>query len=102
MNGIRLGPRPAPPRHPVLRPHYIERSDRCINCGTCIAACIYGCHECSENDPRKMADPKAACCRNCFACVLRRPRAALTMHPCAEYLALGNQTYTPAIICSLQ
>ena len=102
MNGKRLGPRPAPSRHPILRPHRIERSDRCINCGTCITACIYGCHERSRTDPRKMADTKAACCRNCFACVLHCPRGALTMHPCEEYLALGDQTYTPAVICSLQ
>ena len=102
MSEKRLGPRPAPPRHPILRPHRIERSDHCINCGTCISACIYGCHERSLTDVRKMADPKAACCRNCFACVLRCPRGALSMHPCAEYLALGNETYTPAIICSLQ
>jgi len=102
MNGKRLGPRPAPPLHPILRPHRIERSDRCINCGTCIAACIYGCHERSGTDARKMADTKAACCRNCFACILCCPRGALSMHPCEEYLALGDQTYTPAVICSLQ
>ncbi len=98
----RLGPRPAPARHPILRPHRIERNDRCINCGTCIAACIYGCHERSGTDPRKMDDPKPACCRNCFACVLRCPREALTMRACEEYLSLGDSTYTPAIICSLQ
>ena len=102
MNGKRLGPRPAPARHPILRPHRIERSDRCINCGTCIRACIYGCHERSEADPRKMADPKPACCRNCFACVLQCPRGALSMHPCEEYLELGDRVYTPAIISSLQ
>ncbi len=102
MNSKRLGPRPAPPRHPILRPHRIERSERCINCGTCITTCIYGCHERSETDPRKMGDPKNACCRTCFACVLNCPRGALSMHPCAEYLALGNATYTPAVICSLQ
>ncbi len=102
MNGKRLGPRPAPPRHPILRPHRIERSGRCINCGTCISACIYGCHERSKADPRRMDEPEAACCRNCFACVLRCPREALTMRRCEEYLALGDRTYTPAVICSLQ
>jgi len=102
MKGKRLGPRPAPSRHPILRPHRIERSDRCINCGTCIAACIYGCHERSATDPRKMDDPKTACCRNCFACVLHCPRQALAMRRCEKYMALGDHTYTPAVICSLQ
>ena len=30
---LRLGPRPAPSRNPVLYPYLIKRSDRCINCG---------------------------------------------------------------------
>ncbi|NWG10104.1 MAG: alpha-hydroxy-acid oxidizing protein [Nitrososphaerales archaeon] len=102
MNGKRLGPRPAPPRYPILHPHNVERSDRCINCGRCISACIYGCHERSESDVRTMADPKASCCRSCFACVLQCPRGALEMHPCAEYAALGDHVYTPSILCSLQ
>jgi glutamate synthase domain-containing protein 2/NAD-dependent dihydropyrimidine dehydrogenase PreA subunit len=102
MSEKRLGPRPAPARHPILRPHRIERSDRCINCGTCIRACIYGCHERSGTDPLRMADSKSACCRNCFACVLQCPRGALAMHPCEEYLKLGDSVYTPAIISSLQ
>ncbi len=102
MNGKRLEPRPAPPRNPILRPRRIERSSRCINCGTCIASCIYGCHERSPADVRKMDEPKSACCRSCFACILRCPRGALSMHPCEEYFALGDRTYTPAVICSLQ
>ncbi|MBI4864453.1 MAG: alpha-hydroxy-acid oxidizing protein [Candidatus Riflebacteria bacterium] len=91
----RLAPRPAPARHPVLRPRRIERSDRCINCGTCIEACLYGCHERTAERPRKLAEPVAACCRSCLACVLRCPRRALTMYRCDEYFQQGDRTYTP-------
>jgi glutamate synthase domain-containing protein 2/Fe-S-cluster-containing dehydrogenase component len=94
-----LQARPAPPRFSVLGPRRIHRSDRCINCGTCIEACTYGCHERSA-DPRIMADPVADCCRSCFACVLRCPRQALSMHRSEEFEAQGDQTFTPKIIHS--
>ncbi|MFC1746429.1 glutamate synthase-related protein, partial [Candidatus Riflebacteria bacterium] len=95
-----LEPRPAPPRHPVLRPYRLERSDKCINCGTCITACLYECHERSLQDSRKMADPLNCCCRNCFSCIFHCPRAALSMHPSKDYLEQGDSTYTPQIILS--
>ncbi len=97
-----LKPRPAPPLHPIPRPSRVIRSTRCMNCGTCIEACVYGCHERLAADPRRMADPKEACCRNCFACVLRCPRQALSMTRNEAHRALGDSTFTPEIICSLQ
>ncbi|MFC2165722.1 glutamate synthase-related protein [Acidobacteriota bacterium] len=97
----RLSPRPTPSRYPILTPFRILRSDRCINCGTCIEACIYGCHFRSEEDPRIMADPKDNCCRNCFACIMLCPREALSMHLSEDYLALGDRTYTPDHIHSI-
>jgi glutamate synthase domain-containing protein 2/Na+-translocating ferredoxin:NAD+ oxidoreductase RNF subunit RnfB len=102
IGGQRLGPRPAPARNPVLPPFVIKRSTRCINCGTCVQACLYECHERSPVEARKMADPKTGGCRNCFACILSCPRGALSAHPNEEYLAQGDGTYTPAIIRSIQ
>lgn len=97
----RLSPKPTPSRYPILAPYRIVRSDRCINCGTCIEACIYDCHCRAEEDPRKMADPKDGCCRDCFACIMRCPREALSMRPNEEYLAIGDRTYTPDRIRSI-
>jgi glutamate synthase domain-containing protein 2/ferredoxin len=48
-----------------------------------------------------MADPKDNCCRNCFACVMRCPREALSMHMNEEFHALGDRTYTPERIRSI-
>ena len=93
-----LAPRPTPHRFTVLSPRVIERSDRCINCGTCIEACTYSCHERSEDDPRVMADPILGCCRSCYACVFRCPRQALSMHRCEDYEAQGDETHTPEVI----
>jgi glutamate synthase domain-containing protein 2/Fe-S-cluster-containing hydrogenase component 2 len=97
----RLAPKPTPSRYPILTPYTILRSDRCINCGTCIEACIYDCHFRSEDDPRKMADPKENCCRNCFACINQCPREALSMRENEEFESLGDRTYTPARIRSI-
>jgi glutamate synthase domain-containing protein 2/NAD-dependent dihydropyrimidine dehydrogenase PreA subunit len=97
-----LKPRPAPPLRPIPRPSRVIRSTRCMNCGTCIEACVYECHERSADDPRRMADPKEACCRNCFACVFRCPRQALRLERNPVHAALGDATFTPEIVCSLQ
>jgi glutamate synthase domain-containing protein 2/ferredoxin len=97
----RLSPKPTPSRYPIMMPYRILRNDRCINCGTCIDACIYDCHFRSEDDPRKMADPKENCCRNCFACIQSCPREALNMQMSEEFLRSGDQTYTPASIRSI-
>lgn len=97
----RLSPRHTPSRNPLITPYRILRNDRCINCGTCIEACIYDCHHRMEDDTRIMADPKENCCRNCFACIMRCPREALSMHPNEEFVTLGDRTYTPERIRSI-
>jgi glutamate synthase domain-containing protein 2/ferredoxin len=97
----RLFPRPTPSRYPVLKPHKILRSDRCINCGTCIEACIYDCHRRTGDSPRIMADPEENCCRNCFACIRCCPRNALSVQLNDAYTAQGDGTYTPAGIRSI-
>lgn len=97
----RLSPKPTPSFFPIATAYRIQRSDRCINCGICIEACIYDCHFRSEKDPRILADPKDNCCRNCFACIRQCPRQALSMHLSEEYLAQGDATYTPDRIRSI-
>jgi glutamate synthase domain-containing protein 2/Fe-S-cluster-containing hydrogenase component 2 len=48
-----------------------------------------------------MADPKKYGCRNCFACIKRCPRDALSMVKNEEYCGLGDGTYTPDRIHSI-
>ena len=99
----RLQPREAEPHHQAPHKYLIERGDNCINCGTCATACVYDCHMRSEQDLRKMADPKPDCCRNCFACVLRCPREALKMILNPKWELLGDdEVYTPGTIISIQ
>ncbi len=98
---LKLKPRPTLSRHPIEVPYQVLRSDRCINCGICIEACIYDCHSRSESDSRILTDPKENCCRNCFACIMRCPRDALSMQTNKKYLDLGDKTYTPERIRSI-
>ncbi len=98
----RLISRQAPAHHAVVRPYEILRSERCINCGTCVEACVYGCHQRRAAEPRKMDDPEDACCRNCFACVLYCPRQALSMRSCEAYHQQGDSTYTADDIRAIQ
>jgi len=98
---LKLKPRPTLSRNPIVVPYQVLRSGRCINCGTCIEACIYDCHFRSEEDSRIMSDPKENCCRNCFACIMQCPREALSMQTNKQYLALGDKTYTPDRIRSI-
>jgi glutamate synthase domain-containing protein 2/ferredoxin len=48
-----------------------------------------------------MADPKENGCRNCFACIKRCPREALSMEMNEQFLSLGDGTYTPDCIQSI-
>ena len=79
----------------------IVRADNCINCGKCEKACIYGAHERSEEDPRKMADPQNQLCKNCFRCVSDCPQRALTMSPGPDYKLLGKGIWTPLRISTI-
>lgn len=99
----RLAPRYAEGHHGAPRPYAIERAEHCINCGTCVTACVYGCHERLDTDVRRMGEPKSDCCRNCFACVLRCPRNALTMRMNSAYQRVGHkEVYTPGVILAIQ
>lgn len=76
----------------------VIRSDACINCGRCIAHCIYEVHRRSPEDPRKMAEPVSPLCKNCFTCIQNCPRQALEMVPDEEFESLGNGYWTPHLI----
>ncbi len=79
----------------------VVRSDRCMNCGRCVAACVYGVHERSAADPRIMAEPKNSLCKNCLRCVENCPQRALTVQISPEYQALGEGVWTPTRVMTI-
>lgn len=73
----------------------VIRSDRCMNCGRCIEACIYKVHERDPRDSRLMAEPKSHLCKNCLRCVEDCPQRALSVELAPQYLGLGEGVWTP-------
>ncbi|MCX6652180.1 MAG: glutamate synthase-related protein [Methanomassiliicoccales archaeon] len=73
----------------------VIRSDRCMNCGRCKDACVYGVHERDASDPRTMAEPKSHLCKNCLRCVEDCPQRALSVELSPLYLGLGGGLWTP-------
>lgn len=79
----------------------ISRADNCVNCGRCEKACIFGVHNRSASDPRKMADPVNHFCKNCFRCVAECPQGALAMSEGEEYRSLGSGVWSPLRITTI-
>ena len=88
-------------RAPRVPKFSIERADNCVNCGRCERACIFGVHERSRSDVRKMADPISHLCKNCFRCVAECPQGAITMSRGGEYMSLGRGIWTPLRISTI-
>jgi len=79
----------------------IERGENCINCGKCTKVCIYEAHKRGSADPRKMAEPNTAVCRNCFRCIQECPRGALVKSLDRDFLASGGSYWKPDMLLSL-
>ncbi len=79
----------------------LERGEQCINCGKCIKVCIYESHKRSEDDPRKMADPISALCKNCFRCIQECPRGTIVKSIMPEFNTLGDAYWTSNMILSI-
>ncbi len=88
-------------RAPRVPKFVISRADNCVNCGRCEKACIFGVHNRSASDPRKMADPVSHFCKNCFRCVAECPQGALTMSEGEEYRSLGSGVWSPLRITTI-
>ena len=73
----------------------ITRGENCINCGKCTKVCIYEAHKRRRDDPRQMADPNTAVCRNCFRCIQECPRGALVKSIQNDYNEIGGSFWKP-------
>ena len=88
-------------RAPRVPKFVISRADNCVNCGRCEKACIFGVHNRSSSDPRKMEDPVSHFCKNCFRCVSECPQGALKMAQGEEYRSLGRGVWSSLRITTI-
>jgi ferredoxin len=79
----------------------IVRGENCINCGRCTKVCIYEAHKRRKDDPRKMADPNTAVCRNCFRCIQECPKGALEKSLSSEFTNISGEYWKPDMLISL-
>ncbi len=79
----------------------IVRRENCINCGKCSKVCIYEAHKRRPDDPRRMADPNTAVCRNCFRCLQECPRGALEKSLNPDFLSAGGAYWRPDMLLTL-
>ena len=79
----------------------IVRGANCINCGKCTKVCIYEVHKRSAQDPRKIAEPHMALCKNCFRCIQECPRGALVKSLDPDFLALGGSYWKPDMFLAI-
>lgn len=86
------------PRIEVRRDH-----DRCVGCGICAKACVYGVHgrEPALLDFTKMAEPLHARCVGCHRCVNECPKSALELRAHKDFASLGDSYYAPELIETL-
>jgi len=90
-----------PPLGAIPSKNAVVRSERCMNCGRCVDACIYKVHERDQKDPRVMAEPNSHLCKNCLRCVENCPQRALTVEYSPLYLSLGEGIWTPARVFTI-
>ncbi len=90
-----------PPMGEPFSKSSVIRDDRCMNCGRCKDACIYGVHERGASDPRVMAEPKSYLCKNCLRCVEDCPQRALSVELSKSYLELGGGLWTPQRVLTI-
>ena len=71
----------------------VKRYNNCTDAQECTQACIYSVHETKEDG--KIAEPNEELCRGCYMCVLKCPKAAISIGINPEFEKLGNSYFSP-------
>ncbi len=83
--------------------HVAIEEERCLNCATCVDACMYSVRRRDEKDPRRVVIADEGLCRGCGACIERCPQIAkgiqatiVEFHP--EYLSMDDPYWTGEVV----
>lgn len=76
----------------------VIRGEDCINCGTCVEACVYGVHLKEEEDARLMATPGSLLCVGCQRCVMECPVGVLDIRVDPAFKAIGDAYFRPRVV----
>ena len=83
----------APPRIKLPPKFLVKRYNNCTDAQECTQACVYSVHETKEDG--KIAEPDEELCRGCYMCVLKCPKAAISIGINPEFEKLGDSYFSP-------
>jgi ferredoxin len=93
---------PTQNRYPVIgRSGIVDWGEGCLKCAVCVKQrCVYGVYKSRSFSADILSDTIDELCKSCFRCVQDCPKRLIhkTVNP--EWLALGDDVYTPEIIAA--
>ena len=87
---------------PVTKSGIIAWEEGCLKCAVCVKKkCVYGVYENRRLNSRQMLESIDNQCMNCLRCVQGCPKELIHKSLNPEYKALGDDHWTPEVICKL-
>jgi len=94
---------PVPRRfRPLIQSGIIAWEEGCLKCAVCVKKkCVYGVYDHRGLDARQMVESIDNECMNCLRCVQGCPNELIHKSVNPEFMAMGDEHWTPNIIASL-
>lgn len=94
---------PVPRRfQPLIQSGIIAWEEGCLKCAVCVKKkCVYGVYDHRGLDARQMVESIDNECMNCLRCVQGCPNELIHKSVNPEFMAMGDEHWTPNIIASL-
>ena len=87
---------------PISRSGIIAWEEGCLKCAVCVKTkCVYGVYDHRGLDARHMVESIDNECMNCLRCVQGCPRELIHKSINPEFMAMGDEHWSPSIIASL-
>ena len=87
---------------PVTKSGIIAWEEGCLKCAVCVKTkCVYGVYDHRGLDARHMVESIDNECMNCLRCVQGCPKELIHKSINPEFMALGDEHWSPNIIASL-
>jgi len=87
---------------PLVQSGIIAWEEGCLKCAVCVKTkCVYGVYDHRGLDARQMVESIDNECMNCLRCVQGCPNELIHKSINPEFMAMGDEHWTPNIIASL-
>ncbi len=87
---------------PMIQSGIIAWEEGCLKCAVCVKTkCVYGVYDHRGLDARQMVESIDNQCMNCLRCVQGCPKELIHKSINPEFMAMGDEYWSPNIIASL-